>query len=79
MLVAELVYARETEWAETLDDSCCGAASRLGQTRLGAAQPAALWLERLGVWDKARAAQELRTIDPRGAPSAPYERADAVL
>jgi glycerol-3-phosphate dehydrogenase len=61
VLVAELVYARETEWAETLDDilqrrCMAGLGADFG---LAAAGAAASWLERLGVWDKARAAQEL--------------------
>jgi glycerol-3-phosphate dehydrogenase len=61
VLVAELVYAREQEWAETLDDilqrrCMAGLSADFGLT---AAESAALWLERLGVWGKARAAQEL--------------------
>ncbi len=61
VLVAELVYARETEWAETLDDilqrrCMAGLGADFG---LAAAEPAARWLERLGVWDKTRAEQEL--------------------
>jgi glycerol-3-phosphate dehydrogenase len=61
LLVAELVYACETEWAETLDDilqrrCMAGLNADFG---LGAAEPAARWLRRLGVWDEARAAHEL--------------------
>ncbi len=61
VLVAELVYARETEWAETLDDilqrrCMAGLGADFG---LAAAESAARWLERLGVWDKTRVEQEL--------------------
>jgi len=61
VLVAELVYAREVEWAETLDDilqrrCMAGLGADFG---LAAAGSASRWLERLGVWDAARAAQEL--------------------
>ncbi len=61
VLVAELVYAREAEWAETLDDilqrrCMAGLDADFG---LAAAEPAARWLERLGVWDRTRAEQEI--------------------
>lgn len=61
VLVAELVYVCEAEWAVTLDDilqrrCMAGLNADFG---LGAAEPAALWLERLGIWDRARAAREL--------------------
>jgi len=60
-LVAELVYTREVEWAVTLDDvlqrrCMAGLRSDFG---LAAAEPAARWLVRLGVWDSARAESEL--------------------
>jgi glycerol-3-phosphate dehydrogenase len=60
-LVAELVYAREVEWAVTLDDilqrrCMAGLKADFG---VGAAEPAARWLVRLGVWDSARAESEL--------------------
>jgi glycerol-3-phosphate dehydrogenase len=67
VLVAELVYARETEWAETLDDilqrrCMAGLGEDFG---LGAARAACGWLARLGVWDETRAAQELAAYRAR--------------
>jgi glycerol-3-phosphate dehydrogenase len=61
VLVAELVHACETEWAQTLDDilqrrCMAGLGADFG---LAAAEPAALWLAKLGIWDEARAAQEI--------------------
>jgi glycerol-3-phosphate dehydrogenase len=61
VLVAELVHALEVEWAETLDDilqrrCMAGLGADFG---LAAAQPAADWLARLGVWDSARAEHEV--------------------
>ena len=61
-LVAELIHARETEWAETLDDllqrrCMAGLGADFG---LGIAEPAAQALARLGVWDAVRAESELR-------------------
>ena len=60
-LVAELVYALEVEWAATLADvlqrRCMeGLRADFG---LKAAAAASGWLERLGIWDKARAEAEL--------------------
>jgi glycerol-3-phosphate dehydrogenase len=68
-LVAELVYAREVEWAVTLDDilqrrCMAGLKADFG---LGAAEPAARWLVRLGVWDSARAESELANYRARAA------------
>ncbi|HUL81559.1 MAG TPA: glycerol-3-phosphate dehydrogenase/oxidase [Gammaproteobacteria bacterium] len=68
-LVAELVYAREVEWAVTLDDilqrrCMAGLDADFG---LGAAEPAARWLVRLGVWDSARAESELADYRTRAA------------
>ena len=68
-LVAELVYAREVEWAVTLDDilqrrCMAGLGSDFG---LGAAEPAVTWLVRLGAWDKARAKSELADYRARAA------------
>jgi glycerol-3-phosphate dehydrogenase len=68
-LVAELVYAREVEWAVTLDDilqrrCMAGLKADFG---LGAAEPAARWLARLGVWDSARAESELADYRARAA------------
>ena len=68
-LVAELVYAREVEWAVTLEDvlqrrCMAGLGPDLG---LGAAEPAARWLVRLGVWDSARAESELADYRARAA------------
>jgi len=68
-LVAELVYALEVEWAETLDDllqrrCMAGLGPDFG---LGAAEPAARWLVRLGVWDAARAELELKDYRARAA------------
>jgi glycerol-3-phosphate dehydrogenase len=61
VLAAELVYALETEWAVSLDDllqrrSMAGLNADFG---LGAARGAAAALVRLGLWDSARAADEL--------------------
>ena len=61
-LVAELLYTREKEWAVTLGDflqrrCMAGLGADFG---LAAAVSAAQWLERLGVWDAPRAAEELR-------------------
>jgi glycerol-3-phosphate dehydrogenase len=61
VLVAELVYACETEWAATLDDilqrrCMAGLGPDFG---FGAAEPAARWLQRLGIWDRDRAEHEL--------------------
>ena len=61
VLTAELVYGLTTEWAETLEDvlqrrCMAGLAADFG---LGVAPAAAAALERLGVWDAARAAHEL--------------------
>ena len=61
VLVAELVYALEREWAVTLEDllqrrCMAGLGADFG---LGAAHGAAAALARLQVWDAARAAQEL--------------------
>jgi glycerol-3-phosphate dehydrogenase len=61
-LVAELVYSREKEWAETLADILqrrCMAGLRAG-FGLDAAHSAAQWLRRLGIWDASRAAGELQ-------------------
>jgi glycerol-3-phosphate dehydrogenase len=60
-LTAELVYAVTTEWAVTLEDllqrrCMAGLAADFG---LRTAPAAAAALERLGVWDAARAAREL--------------------
>jgi glycerol-3-phosphate dehydrogenase len=60
-LVAELVYAREREWAQTLGDllqrrCMAGLSADFG---LAAAASSAQWLTRLGIWDAARAAAEL--------------------
>jgi glycerol-3-phosphate dehydrogenase len=60
-LVAELVHAIEAEWAVSLTDilyrrSMAGLAADFGRS---AAPAAARWLERLGLWDAARAEQEL--------------------
>jgi glycerol-3-phosphate dehydrogenase len=61
VLVAELVYACETEWAAKLDDilqrrCMAGLGVDFG---VGAAEPAARWLRQLGFWDEARAATEV--------------------
>jgi glycerol-3-phosphate dehydrogenase len=61
-LVAELVHAREKEWAETLADVLqrrCMAGLRAG-FGLDEAGAAARWLHRLGIWDASRAADELQ-------------------
>jgi len=63
VLVAELVYALEREWAVTLEDllqrrCMAGLGADFG---LGAAHGAATALVRLGVWDAARASAELNT------------------
>ena len=61
-LVAELVHAREKEWAETLGDVLqrrCMAGLRAG-FGLDEAAAAARWLHRLGIWDASRAAEELQ-------------------
>jgi glycerol-3-phosphate dehydrogenase len=81
VLAAELVYAREAEWAQTLDDilqrrCMAGLGADFG---LGAAEPAARALERLGIWDAARAAQELadyraHALRQRALGSAPPRR-----
>jgi len=61
LLTAELVYALTTEWAESLEDLL----QRRCMAGLGAdfgvrvAPAAAGALERLGIWDAARAAHEL--------------------
>jgi glycerol-3-phosphate dehydrogenase len=69
VLVAELVYALEREWAVTLDDilqrRCMAGLGR--DFGLGAAEQGARWLERLGVWDAARAARELDDYRARAA------------
>jgi glycerol-3-phosphate dehydrogenase len=61
VLVAELVHALEHEWAWTLADilqrRCMAGLD--GDFGLGVAGEAAAALERLGVWDRARAADEL--------------------
>jgi len=68
-LVAELVYAREVEWAVTLDDllqrRCMAGLD--GDFGLGVAEPAARWLVRLGVWDSARAESEVADYRARAA------------
>jgi glycerol-3-phosphate dehydrogenase len=61
VLVAELVHAIEREWARTLADilqrrCMAGLDADFG---LGVAPAAAAALERLGLWDRARAAEEL--------------------
>jgi glycerol-3-phosphate dehydrogenase len=61
VLAAELVYAIEREWARTLADilqrrCMAGLDADFG---LGVAPAAAAALERLGLWDRARAAEEL--------------------
>ena len=61
VLTAELVYAVTTEWAVTLEDllqrrCMAGLAADFG---LRTAPAAAAALERLGIWDAARAAREL--------------------
>jgi glycerol-3-phosphate dehydrogenase len=61
VLVAELVYACEVEWATTLDDllqrrCMAGLNADFGLT---AAAPAARWLVQLGIWDESRAAHEV--------------------
>jgi len=61
VLVAELVHALEHEWAKTLADilqrrCMAGLDASFG---LGVAATAAAELERLGLWDRARAAEEL--------------------
>ncbi|HET8698524.1 MAG TPA: glycerol-3-phosphate dehydrogenase/oxidase [Gammaproteobacteria bacterium] len=61
VLVAELVHALEREWARTLADILqrrCMAGLN-GHFGLDVAGAAAAALERLGVWDRARAAEEL--------------------
>jgi glycerol-3-phosphate dehydrogenase len=60
-LVAELVYSRNEEWARTLSDIFqrrCMAGLRAG-FGLDCAGSAAAWLQRLGIWDAPRAAEEL--------------------
>ncbi len=61
VLVAELVYSIEREWAVTLEDllqrrCMAGLCADFG---VGAARGAAAALVRLGIWDAARAATEL--------------------
>jgi glycerol-3-phosphate dehydrogenase len=61
VLVAELVHAHEAEWASTLEDflqrrCMAGLDADFG---LGAAEPAARWLVRLGMADAASAASQL--------------------
>ncbi len=60
-VVAELVHALEAEWAMTLADvlqrRCMAGLSR--DFGLTAAQSAVQWLERLSIWDRPRAEQEL--------------------
>jgi glycerol-3-phosphate dehydrogenase len=61
LLAAELVHALEHEWAVTLEDllqrrSMVGLRADFG---LGAATGAANALQRLGLWDSARVAEEL--------------------
>ncbi len=61
VLAAELVHALETEWAVTLEDllqrrCMAGLSADFG---LGAAPAAAAALQRLGIWDGARAAAEV--------------------
>jgi len=61
VLTAELVYGLKTEWAQTLEDllqrrCMAGLATDFG---LRAAPAAAAALERLGLWDAARAGREL--------------------
>jgi len=61
VLVAELVHAREAEWASTLEDflqrrCMAGLDASFG---LDAAESAATWLVRLGITDAARAQSEL--------------------
>lgn len=61
LLVAELVFGLDHEWASTLSDlllrrSMVGLDAEFG---LDAAGEAAEWLRRLGIWDRDRAAAEL--------------------
>jgi glycerol-3-phosphate dehydrogenase len=69
VLAAELVYALEAEWAVTLADllqrRCMAGLG--GDFGLRAAPAAAAALVRLGIWDSARAAQELETYVELGA------------
>jgi glycerol-3-phosphate dehydrogenase len=69
VLVAELVHAREAEWASTLEDflqrrCMAGLDADFG---LGAADAAARWLVRLGIADAARAESELAEYRARAA------------
>jgi glycerol-3-phosphate dehydrogenase len=69
VLVAELVHAHNTEWASTLDDflqrrCMAGLGADFG---LGAAEPAARWLVRLGFADAGRAESELSEYRARAA------------
>jgi glycerol-3-phosphate dehydrogenase len=62
-LAAELVHARDAEWARTLDDMLqrrcmAGLDADFG---LDVAEPAARCLERLGIWDATQAAGELES------------------
>lgn len=64
-LVAELVHAIETEWAVHLTDilqrrCMSGLDADFGRD---SAPQAARWLERIGLWDRARAEQELADYD----------------
>jgi glycerol-3-phosphate dehydrogenase len=76
LLAAELVHALESEWAVTLEDLLqrrCMAGLR-ADFGLGAAEAAAAALVRLTIWDRERAAEELRAYRElaarRGARSA---------
>jgi glycerol-3-phosphate dehydrogenase len=79
VLAAELVHAVETEWAETLDDilqrrCMAGLSADFG---LGVAASASACLERLGVWEKGRAAQELASYRARAVRQRALRASDA--
>jgi glycerol-3-phosphate dehydrogenase len=69
VLAAELVHSSSAEWSATLDDflqrrCMAGLSADFG---LGVAEPAARWLVRLGISDRARAESELSDYRARAA------------